>query len=347
MSASIGPTAMREMSQGRGNRRMLSFGVHAAAAAADDGRLRRGLVPHLLWRQAGARKSRRRDAIEGRRSRRKTSTLKTRRVDHDVDGAHERRQRGDGRRATAGWMQATASTAISAATRASHRTTTRACCRTRSESSCRRRASTRTRGRKRRRSRRSPRGSRRRARWGEAACTLPGELQREMLRVTSAVSVYGGLACPLGDAGWVYGDGGAAQVTGAVNAIAFTVDGVDASIAEEDLSLLSPDAVGQEDAGNGRSSIAASVNGSDGGIPIDARSWGGLGPMARLGLPGAITTVGPRLRGRRITVLRGVRVDSLFVEMGLLHRWVGKRRVRRGGEKRRIGVSRCRRLGAH
>ena len=84
----------------------------------------------------------------------------------------------------------------------------------------------------------------------------------ETLRVTNAVSVYGGLACPLGDGGWVYGDGGAAQVTGAANAIAFTVDGVDASIAVEDLRVLSPDAVGQDDAGNGRSSIAVLVNGS-------------------------------------------------------------------------------------
>ena len=84
----------------------------------------------------------------------------------------------------------------------------------------------------------------------------------ETLKVTSAVSVYGGLACPLGDAGWVYGDGGAAQVTGAANAIAFTVDGVDASIAVEDMRVVSPDAVGQDDAGNGRSSIAALVNGS-------------------------------------------------------------------------------------
>jgi hypothetical protein len=84
----------------------------------------------------------------------------------------------------------------------------------------------------------------------------------ETLRVTNAVSVYGGLACPLGDGGWVYGDGGTAQVTGASNAIAFTVDGVDASIAVEDLRVVSPDAVGQDDAGNGRSSIAVLVNGS-------------------------------------------------------------------------------------
>jgi hypothetical protein len=82
----------------------------------------------------------------------------------------------------------------------------------------------------------------------------------DTVRIASAVSIYGGLACANGATGWSYGDGGPSQVTGTANAIALTVDGVDAAISLEDLRVVAPDAVGQDPTGNGRSSIAVLVN---------------------------------------------------------------------------------------
>ncbi|MGH7734677.1 MAG: hypothetical protein ACREOE_13520, partial [Gemmatimonadales bacterium] len=76
---------------------------------------------------------------------------------------------------------------------------------------------------------------------------------------SSAVSLYGALGC---DAGWAYVDGGASQVTGAANQVVLTIDGVAGPVAVEDLVLTAADASGQDDAGNGRSSVAAQVNGS-------------------------------------------------------------------------------------
>jgi hypothetical protein len=83
----------------------------------------------------------------------------------------------------------------------------------------------------------------------------------ETVRVASAVSVYGGLECAAAP-DWRYGDGDLSQVTGAANAAAFTVDGVAAPLALEDLRVVAPDAVGQDTAGNGRSSVAVLVNAS-------------------------------------------------------------------------------------
>lgn len=81
----------------------------------------------------------------------------------------------------------------------------------------------------------------------------------EQVRLTTAVSVYGGLACA-GDAGgrvWSYA-GESAQVTPPSPGYALTVEGVDAgSVTLEDLSFTAPSATTQ-----GTSSIAALVTSS-------------------------------------------------------------------------------------
>jgi hypothetical protein len=84
----------------------------------------------------------------------------------------------------------------------------------------------------------------------------------EAIDIHSPVSFYGGLGCPSGDAGALYLTGTLAQILPAINQPALTIDGVDASVAVEDLALTSVNASGQDDAGNGSSSVAAVVNGS-------------------------------------------------------------------------------------
>lgn len=83
----------------------------------------------------------------------------------------------------------------------------------------------------------------------------------ESLSMTVAANVYGGLSCPNGDAGWNY-VGGTAQVHGAQNQVPLTIDGVARAISIEDMAIVAASASGQDDAGNGRSSIAALVNAS-------------------------------------------------------------------------------------
>jgi hypothetical protein len=81
----------------------------------------------------------------------------------------------------------------------------------------------------------------------------------ESVSLSAAVSLYGGLACPR-DAGWSYVDGGVAQVNGGINQIALAINGVPGPISVEDLAVAAANASGQDDAGNGKSSIAVLVN---------------------------------------------------------------------------------------
>jgi hypothetical protein len=86
----------------------------------------------------------------------------------------------------------------------------------------------------------------------------------EAVSITAAgVRVYGGLACPVGASGrsWSYLDGGQAQVIAPPNEIALTVN-APGSLDIEDMMFMVPSASGQDDAGNGLSSIAALVNDS-------------------------------------------------------------------------------------
>jgi hypothetical protein len=86
----------------------------------------------------------------------------------------------------------------------------------------------------------------------------------EQITLSTAVSLYGGLACPGGDAGsaWSYVGGGVARVTGPQSQIALVVTGVSSAIAIEDMGFSAPNAMGQDTNGNGLSSIAVLLNAS-------------------------------------------------------------------------------------
>jgi hypothetical protein len=84
----------------------------------------------------------------------------------------------------------------------------------------------------------------------------------EAIDLRDRVSLFGGVTCPGGDAGVSYFTGTFAQVLPGANQVPLTIDGVDASIAVEDLVLTAGNASGQDDAGNGLSSVAALVNAS-------------------------------------------------------------------------------------
>ncbi len=85
----------------------------------------------------------------------------------------------------------------------------------------------------------------------------------EAVSVSSAVSIYGGLACP-GDAGWTYAEGGVAQVISppGTSKVPLTIAVASGPIAIEDMRLAAANATDQDDAGNGQSSIAVVVKGS-------------------------------------------------------------------------------------
>jgi hypothetical protein len=86
----------------------------------------------------------------------------------------------------------------------------------------------------------------------------------EAIALSSPTSLYGGLACPRDDAGvaqWSYADA-QAQVIAPQNAIGLVVSGDAGPISVEDFAVTAPDAAGQDDAGNGLSSIAVFVNGA-------------------------------------------------------------------------------------
>ncbi|HEY4015736.1 MAG TPA: hypothetical protein VGM06_20490 [Polyangiaceae bacterium] len=123
----------------------------------------------------------------------------------------------------------------------------------------------------------------------------------EIVRVASLLSVYGGLACTDQDAGWHYGDGGPSQLTGPSNAIALTVDGVAGPLAIEDLRVVAADALGQDDAGNGESSIAVLVNVSS--VNIRRCVF-----IAGSGQPGSDGTTGNNYTG--VTAPRGAATDG-------------------------------------
>jgi hypothetical protein len=79
--------------------------------------------------------------------------------------------------------------------------------------------------------------------------------------VDAATGLYGGLLCPTGAvADWTYSPGGQATVAAAVNQIALTVQSVSGAVDIEDLVFVAPDASGQDDAGNGLSSLAVLVD---------------------------------------------------------------------------------------
>jgi hypothetical protein len=83
----------------------------------------------------------------------------------------------------------------------------------------------------------------------------------EPVRITSAVSVFGGLGCPGGGLPWAY-DGGIVQLVAGSNLIPLTIDTPDASLAIQDLRVSAASVSLEDDAGNGESSIAVLVNGS-------------------------------------------------------------------------------------
>ncbi len=104
----------------------------------------------------------------------------------------------------------------------------------------------------------------------------------ESVVVTSATSLYGGLDC-LNDAGQAWGiiDGGLSQVTAPVNESALVITGVTGQVSIEDFAFVAPAASGQDDAGNGLSSIAAFVRNS-GNVTFERCSF-----VARNGADGA------------------------------------------------------------
>ncbi len=83
----------------------------------------------------------------------------------------------------------------------------------------------------------------------------------EAVRISSAVSVFGGLGCPGGGMPWAY-DGGIVELHAGPNLVPLTIDTPDASLAIEDLQVVASSAASLDDAGNGQSSIAVVVNGS-------------------------------------------------------------------------------------
>jgi hypothetical protein len=85
----------------------------------------------------------------------------------------------------------------------------------------------------------------------------------EQVALSVGASLYGGLACPGDDAGpaWSY-LGGAARVNSPSSDYAIKIDRVPTAISIEDMTFTSSNAVGQDSTANGRSSIAAWVNGS-------------------------------------------------------------------------------------
>ena len=84
----------------------------------------------------------------------------------------------------------------------------------------------------------------------------------EAVAIDAGISLYGGLGCARSPAIWSAGDGGLSQVTAPPNGIALIVDGVPGGISIEDMAFDAVDASGQDDAGNGRSSVAAVVHAS-------------------------------------------------------------------------------------
>jgi hypothetical protein len=99
---------------------------------------------------------------------------------------------------------------------------------------------------------------------GKARVYVCNGIYAEAVALSSPTSLYGGLACPRDDAGvaqWSYVDA-QAQVMAPRNAIGLVVSGDAGPVSVEDLAVTAPDAVGQDDAGNGLSSIAVFVNGA-------------------------------------------------------------------------------------
>jgi hypothetical protein len=84
----------------------------------------------------------------------------------------------------------------------------------------------------------------------------------EAMTLTAAADVYGGLQCSDAGAAWAYVDGGRSQVVAPANGIALVVSGADGGVDLEDMAFAAPDASGQDDAGNGLSSLAALVRNS-------------------------------------------------------------------------------------
>jgi hypothetical protein len=80
----------------------------------------------------------------------------------------------------------------------------------------------------------------------------------EQVTVGSQISLYGGLNCPDDGGAWTY-VGGTATLAAPQNGPALKIDAVPASIDVNDISAVAPNASGQDDAGNGLSSIAVLV----------------------------------------------------------------------------------------
>jgi hypothetical protein len=79
--------------------------------------------------------------------------------------------------------------------------------------------------------------------------------------LSSATNVFGGLVCPIGGAAdWTYSPGGRATLAAGATQPALTVLGVTEAVDIEDMGFMAPDASGQDDAGNGQSSLAVLVN---------------------------------------------------------------------------------------
>ena len=83
----------------------------------------------------------------------------------------------------------------------------------------------------------------------------------ESVTLSGPASLFGGLECPTGDAGWAY-LGSGAQVSAPPNAVPLRVAVPSGPVDVEDMRFVAANASAQDDAGNGASSIAAIVTAS-------------------------------------------------------------------------------------
>jgi hypothetical protein len=100
---------------------------------------------------------------------------------------------------------------------------------------------------------------------GKSRVYICGATYAEQLTISTAASLYGGLACPGQDARapWSYvGIDSLARVPSPASDWALKIDGIGTPIAIEDVDFTASNAYGQDTSGNGKSSIAALVNAS-------------------------------------------------------------------------------------
>ncbi len=109
----------------------------------------------------------------------------------------------------------------------------------------------------------------------------------EQVSVTTSVSLYGALTCAGGD--WQYSAGTTANVAPTGGGPALTVSGVSGAVVVEDMTFTSPAATGTDASGNGKSSIAAFVNGSSNVNFLRATLTAEAGAAGSTGIAGSTT----------------------------------------------------------